>query len=69
MEREVVRKVYENAKVAIENFPKGVYVEWRDGFFVGVNYTNETINLPIPAGSKILVGQNPLEPAQAVIWK
>lgn len=69
LEREVVRKVYENAKVAIENFPKGVYVEWRDGFFVGVNYTNETINLPIPAGSKILVGKNPLEPAQAVIWK
>ncbi|MXO04915.1 beta-galactosidase [Flavobacterium sp. HBTb2-11-1] len=69
LERQVVRTVYERAKVAIEDFPKGVYVEWRDGFYVGVNYTNETINMPIPAGSKILVGKNPLEPAQAVIWK
>ena len=69
LEREIVRKVYENAKVAIADLPKGVYVEWRDGFYVGVNYTNEPINLPIPAGSKILVGQNPLEPAQAIIWK
>lgn len=69
LERQIVRTVYERAKVAIEDFPKGVYVEWRDGFYVGVNYTNETINLPIPAGSKILVGKNPLEPAQAVIWK
>lgn len=69
LERQLVRTVYERAKVAIEDLPKGVYVEWRDGFYVGVNYTNETINLPIPAGSKILVGKNPLEPAQAVIWK
>ncbi len=69
LERQIVRTVYERAKVAIEDFPKGVYVEWRDGFYVGVNYTNESINLPIPAGSKILVGKNPLEPAQAVIWK
>ncbi len=69
LERQMVRTVYERAKVPIEDLPKGVYVEWRDGFYVGVNYTNETINLPIPAGSKILVGKNPLEPAQAVIWK
>ncbi|MEN0009710.1 beta-galactosidase trimerization domain-containing protein, partial [Flavobacterium nitrogenifigens] len=69
LERQIVRTVYERAKVAIQDLPKGVYVEWRDGFYVGVNYTNETVNLPIPAGSKILVGKNPLEPAQAIIWK
>lgn len=69
LERQVVRTIYERAKVAIEDLPKGVFIEWRDGFYVGVNYTNEAINLPIPKGSKILVGQNPLQPAQAVIWK
>ncbi|MEG1230286.1 MAG: beta-galactosidase [Flavobacterium sp.] len=69
LERQIVRDTYSRAKVAIENLPKGVFIEWRDGFYVGVNYTNEPINLPIPQGSKILVGQNPLQPAQAVIWK
>jgi beta-galactosidase len=69
LERQIVRSVYERAKISIENLPKGVFIEWRDGFFVGVNYTNDPINLPIPQGSKILVGENPLQPAQAIIWK
>ncbi|OXB21847.1 beta-galactosidase [Flavobacterium tructae] len=69
LERQVVRSVYERSKVAIEDLPKGVFVEWRDGFYTGVNYTNEPIQLAIPQGSKILVGQNPLQPAQAIIWK
>ena len=69
LERQVVRSVYERAKVTIDDLPKGVFVEWRDGFYTGVNYTNEAIQLPIPQGSKILVGQNPLQPAQAIIWK
>ena len=69
LERLIVRKVYERANVAIENLPSGVFVEWRDGFYVGVNYSNDPIELAIPKGSKILVGQNPLQPAQAVIWK
>ena len=68
-ERQIVRTIYSRANVAIEDLPKGVFIEWRDGFYVGVNYTSEPINLPIPKGSKIVVGQNPLQPAQAVIWK
>ncbi|WP_300977327.1 beta-galactosidase [Flavobacterium sp.] len=69
LEKQIVRNVFSRSKVAIEDFPKGIFVEWRDGFYVGVNYTNEPYLLPIPQGSKILVGQNPLQPAQAVIWK
>ena len=69
LERQIVRSVYERANVAIENLPSGVFVEWRDGFYVGVNYSNDAVKLEIPQGSKILVGQNPLQPAQAVIWK
>lgn len=69
LEREMIRTVFSRANVAIENLPKGVYIDWRDGFYVGVNYTDEAIQLPIQKGSKILVGENPLQPAQAVIWK
>ena len=69
LEREIVRGVYKNAGVQIEDFPKGIYVEWRDGLFVGVNYTDSTFNMPIPENSHILVGENPLRPAKAVVWK
>jgi len=69
LERDLVRKVYERAGIEIENLPKGVYIDWRDGFFVGVNYSNENVKLPIPNDAKILVGENPLKSAQAVVWK
>ncbi|MDI9340962.1 MAG: beta-galactosidase [Sediminibacterium sp.] len=69
LERDIVRSVYEKAKVNIQNLPKGVLIEWRDGFFVAVNYTNDPVAIPVPQGSKILVGENPLQPAHAIIWK
>jgi len=68
LEREIVRGVYENAGVAIENLPKGVYIEWRDGLFVGVNYTGSTVPLPIPGNSRLLLGENPLPPAGVAVW-
>ena len=45
-ERKIVRDIYEKAGVKIEDLPKGVYIEWRDGFFVAVNYTDDEFNLP-----------------------
>jgi beta-galactosidase len=60
---------YNRAGVQIEDFPKGIFVEWRDGFYVGVNYTNEPVKLLIPKGSNILFGENPLQSARAVVWK
>jgi beta-galactosidase len=69
LERQIIRTIYNRAGVDIDDFPKGVFVEWRDGFYVGVNYTNEPITLKIPKDSTILVGENPLKPAKAIVWK
>jgi beta-galactosidase len=69
LERQIVRGVYERARVAIEDLPKGVYVEWRQGCFVGVNYSGSAVQLPVPKGARILLGQNPLQPAQVLVWK
>ena len=69
LERDLVRTIYANTGVVIENLPKGVLIEWRDGFYVGVNYTDDSVILPIPESAKILIGENPLAPAQAVVWK
>ncbi len=69
LERHIVRSVYERAGVTIEDLPRGVYQEWRDGFFVAVNYTDHPYPVKIPPGSSILIGSNPIQSAGAVIWK
>ncbi len=68
LEKEIIREIYTKAKVQIENLPKGVYLEWRDGFYVGVNYTDSLVQMPIPKNAKIIQGENPIGAAQSVIW-
>ena len=69
LERDVLRLVYERAGARPESYPPGVYVEWRDGFFVAVNYSSRPYDVPVAAGSRILVGANPLPPAGVLVWR
>ncbi|WP_430390487.1 beta-galactosidase [Dyella sp. 20L07] len=69
LEREIVRSVYQRAGVAIEDLPKGVFVEWRGGLNVMVNYNTEPFSPTLPANAKVLHGQTPLAPAQALVWR
>ncbi len=69
LEREVMRRVYERAGVEAASYPPGVYVEWRDGFFVAVNYSSRPFAVPVPPGSRIVLGRNPLRPADVLIWR
>jgi beta-galactosidase len=46
-----------------------VYVEWRDGFFVGVNYSSRPFAVPVKPGAKVVLGSNPLRPAGVLIWR
>jgi beta-galactosidase len=68
LERELLRGVYARAGVAIDDLPRGVYLEWRAGFRIGVNYGNEAVSLPIPAGREPLLGALPLQPGAFVVW-
>ncbi len=69
LEREVMRRVYERAGVEAESYPPGVYVEWRDGFFVAVNYSSRPYAVPVAAGSRVVLGANPLRPADVLLWR
>jgi len=68
-ERKIVREIYEKAGVKIEDLPKGVYIEWRDGFYVAVNYTDQEFYLPVGKQSRIILGSNPLKSASATVWQ
>jgi beta-galactosidase len=68
LERDVLRKVYARAGAAIDDYPPGVYVEWRDGFFVAVNYSSAAYTVPVRPGSTVIFGANPLPPAGVLVW-
>ena len=69
LEKEIIRSVYTSAGVSIANLPNGVYMEWRNGFYVGVNYTQKQFKMPLTSKNKILVGSQPLKQGQAIVWK
>jgi len=68
LEKQVLRKVYGEAGATILNLPNYVFVNWRDGFWVGVNYTSEAVELPIPADATIVLGNKKLLPGGVTVW-
>ncbi len=68
LEKAVVRRVYERAGIGVENYPEGIFVEWRDGFWVAVNYSSTAFDLPLPAGAEVLLGGRKLDPAGVCLW-
>jgi beta-galactosidase len=69
LERDVLREVYKRAGISTEDYPSGVYVDWRDGFRVAVNYSSSAVEIGIPKGSEILIGRQPLKPAEVLVWR
>jgi beta-galactosidase len=69
LEKAVVARVYKEAGIPTENLPEGVILDWREGFWVGVNYSGNSFNVPFKLGSKILIGNKILKPADVIVWK
>lgn len=68
LEKAVLKKVYDLAGAKTEDLPEGVVIEWRDGFWVGLNYNSDPQEIPIPNNAKILIGEKKLQPTGVVVW-
>lgn len=68
LEKEILKENYEEAGATTEDYPKGVYVYWRNGFYMAVNYSSTDYAMNIPATAKILVGEKILTPAGVLVW-
>lgn len=68
LEADILKEIYTGAGATTENYPPGVFVYWRDGFYVAVNYSSDNYEMKIPAGAKILIGGKVLEPAGVLVW-
>ena len=69
LEKDVMREVYRRAGLTTEDYPRGVYVDWRDGFWVAVNYSSSPAEIGTPKGAEILYGTQPLKPADVLVWR
>jgi beta-galactosidase len=67
-EKHVLRRVYQGAGILVEDYPPGVFVEWRDGFWVAVNYSSDEYTLKLPSGADVIFGNAVLNPADVTVW-
>ncbi|MBU3821013.1 beta-galactosidase [Flavobacteriaceae bacterium XHP0103] len=68
LENDILKQVYNSANVETENYPEGVYVNWRDGFWVAVNYSSTNYHLELPTKAKLIVGEKTVSPGSATVW-
>lgn len=68
LESDVLQEIYNDAGASTEHYPPGVYVYWRDGFYVAVNYSSGNYEMKISGQSRILIGKKVLEPAGVLVW-
>ena len=69
LEKGVMREVYKRAGIPVADYPPGVYVDWRDGFWVAVNYSSRPADIDVPNGAEILYGTRTLKPADVLVWR
>ncbi|HLP04234.1 MAG TPA: beta-galactosidase [Paludibacter sp.] len=68
LEKDILRNAYQEVGATTENYPEGVYVYWRDGFYVAVNYSSTDYKMNLPESAKILVGEATVKPAGVLVW-
>lgn len=68
-EKSILKTVYKKAGASIIELPDYIFVEWRDGFWVAVNYRSEPFKLPIPANAQIIFGNREIKQGEVTVWK
>lgn len=69
LEHDVMQKLYNKLEIAIENYQKGVIVEYRNGFGIAMNYSDKKYQMNLPKNSEILIGETTIPTAGVLVWK
>ena len=56
LENAVLRKLYDERNTPVLNLPEGIIVEYRNGFGIVLNYSDQPYRFDIPKGSRVMVG-------------
>ena len=69
LEKAVLQKLYALQRVQIEDLPEGIALEYRDGFWIAVNYGSEPYELNIPKSGEILIGKRLIGRNGVTVWR
>lgn len=69
LETALLKKVYTKAGATTESYPPGLLVYWRDGFYIGVNYSSDNYPVQLPANATTIIGESVIKPAGVLVWK
>jgi beta-galactosidase len=68
LEKDVLKDVYAYTGATTENYPPGIYVYWRDGVYVAVNYSSDNYTMNMAETARIIVGEKILKPGGVLVW-
>ncbi|MDR1335222.1 MAG: beta-galactosidase [Tannerella sp.] len=68
LEKQLLRKIYIEAGASILDLPDYVFTEFRDGWWITVNYTSETVAAPVPDGARMMFGSREMPPGGVAVW-
>ncbi|MFW5699668.1 MAG: beta-galactosidase [Bacteroidota bacterium] len=70
LENDLLREVYQSAGASVLDLPPYVFTEWRDGYYVTVNYSSDDYELP-PAieEERLVFGDKIVKPGDVAVWK
>src|SRR5271165_2716263 len=69
LEADLLHLVYERTGAKPLNLPLNFFVDWRQGFWVATNFTDNDQQIPVPAGANPVVGNRTVPPAGVAIWQ
>lgn len=69
LERAVLKQVYEQAGIPVEDLPEGMMLEYRDGFGIAVNYSDQEHAVPAPPDAEFIIGGRKIGRCGVVVWK
>ena len=68
LERAILRRIYAFGGEPYD-LPAGIILEWRDGFYVCLNYTSQAQPAPIGRNIRPLIGEATMAPAGVTVWQ
>ena len=69
LEMKTLTKVFNEAGVAVENYPAGIITEYRDGFGITMNYSDKPFEMKLPASAELIFGKKTIPQAGVLVWK
>ena len=69
LEKDVLKRVYALNGTSLMDLPQGVWMEYRDGFGIAVNYGPEAFEFPLNNKARIVIGEKKIPLAGVLVWE